>query len=294
MFAFAPAQGMRYKFVMRTFFHITFHGLFRNVRTFVWIVPVLTLLVGCASVDPVTGNRVANFYTIEDDINLGTGVMRDITEEMKKQNVPVNADRARLAQIREMVRRIAAVSHLPTLPYEVVLFETNIVNAAAAPGGKIIVFSGLYHPEIGLARNENEIAAVIAHVTCRHTTESLTRRIPTDLLLIAGAAYAEAKDKDNLAIAMGAAFIAYEGFYLPRYSRVDESEADAVGLMYMAKAGYDPRAAPELWRRVEQQEGNPTALVRWMSSHPSHGDRHEALEKLLPAAIAEYEKVRRP
>lgn len=262
------------------------------------LLPMIALVSGCASIDPVTGKRVANFYTIEDDINLGTGVMRDITSEMQKQDVPINADRARLAQLREMVRRIAAVSHLPNLPYEVVLFETNIVNAAAAPGGKVIVFSGLYHPEIGLARNENEIAAVIgheiAHVTCRHTTESLSRRIPTDLLLIAGAAYAEAKDKDNLAIAMGVAFVAYEGFYLPRYSRVDESEADAVGLMYMAKAGYDPRAAPELWKRVEQQEGNQMALVRWMSSHPSHGDRHEALEKMLPAAIAEYEKVRRP
>ena len=289
---------MRYKFGMPTASQPVCAGVFRMARTLLLLIPALVLLVGCASVDPVTGSRVANFYTIEDDIGLGSSVMRDITEEMKQQNVPINADRARLAQIREMVRRIAAVSHLPTLPYEVVLFETNIVNAAAAPGGKIIVFSGLYHPEIGLARNENEIAAVIgheiAHVTCRHTTESLTRRIPTDLLLIAGAAYAEAKDKDNLAIAMGVAFIAYEGFYLPRYSRADESEADAVGLMYMAKAGYDPRAAPELWRRVEQQEGNPTALVRWMSSHPSHGDRHEALEELLPAAIAEYEKVRRP
>ncbi len=266
-----------------------------------WLATVLALALvltpGCSTTDPVTGRRVSNLYSIEDDIKMGEGVMQDITAAMKKQGVPINADTVRLAQLREMVRRIAAVSHLPTLPYEVRLFETNIVNAAAAPGGKIIVFSGLYHPEIGLARNEDEIAAVIgheiAHVTCRHTTESLTRRIPTDLLLIAGAAYAEAKDKENLAIAMGVAFVAYEGFYLPRYSRADESEADAVGLMYMAKAGYDPRAAAELWRRVEQQEGRSPSLMRWMSSHPSHGDRHAALQKLMPAAIAEYEKARR-
>lgn len=276
-------------------------GLFPTIRHLPWLATALALALvltpGCSTTDPVTGRRVANLYSIEDDIKMGEGVMQDITAAMKKQGVPTNADPVRLAQLREMVRRIAAVSHLPTLPYEVRLFETNIVNAAAAPGGKIIVFSGLYHPEIGLARNENEIAAVIAHevahVTCRHTTESLTRRIPTDLLLIAGAAYAEAKDKENLAIAMGVAFVAYEGFYLPRYSRADESEADAVGLMYMAKAGYDPRAAAELWHRVDQQEGRSPSLMRWMSSHPSHGDRHAALQKLMPAAIAEYEKARR-
>lgn len=269
-----------------------------SARIILLALPLLLLAGGCASIDPVTGNRVANFYTIEDDIKLGEATLRDITAAMEKEHVPINADRVRLAQLREMVRRITSVSHMPNLPYEVVLFETNIVNAAAAPGGKVIVFSGLYHPEIGIARSENEIAAVIgheiAHVTCRHTTESLTRRIPTDLLLIAGSAYAEAKDKENLAVAMGVAFIAYEGFYLPRYSRTDESEADAVGLMYMAKAGYDPRAAPELWRRVEQQEGRSPGIVRWMSSHPSHGDRYKALEKLLPAAIAEYDKARRP
>ncbi len=274
--------------------------LIRNCHGLHWLalLCLLCMSAGCASIDPVTGKRVANMYSIEDDIQLGEATLRDITAAMEKQKVPINTDRVRLAQLREMVRRITAVSHMPNLPYEVVLFETNIVNAAAAPGGKVIVFSGLYHPEIGLARNENEIAAVIgheiAHVTCRHTTESLTRRIPTDLLLVAGSVYAQAKDKDNLALAMGVAFVAYEGFYLPKYSRADESEADAVGLMYMAKAGYDPRAAPELWKRVEQQEGRAPTLVRWMSSHPSHGDRYESLQKQLPAAIAEYEKVRRP
>jgi predicted Zn-dependent protease len=256
---------------------------------------LVIFLSGCASIDPVTGKRVANMYSIQEDIQLGEGVLRDIDTQMTKQHVPKNADPVRVSQLRDMVRRIAAVSHLPNLPYEVVLYQTNIVNAAAAPGGKVIVFSGLYDPEIGLVKNENELAAVIgheiAHVTCRHTTESMTRRIPTDLLMLAGSIYASSRDKEELAVAMSVAFVAYEGFYLPSYSRKDESEADAVGLMYMAKAGYDPRAAPELWRRVNQKEGRSPKLVRWMSSHPSHKDRHLALEKLLPAAIAEYDKT---
>lgn len=250
---------------------------------------------GCATIDHVTGERVQNMYSLQEDVALGRNVQQEILAEMKKGGARINGDPARVAQLNEMMRRIAAVSHLPDLPYEVTLFETNIVNAAAAPGGQLVVFSGLYNPKDGLVQNENELAAVmaheIAHVTCRHTTESLTRRAPVDLLLLAGALYAEAKDREDLAVAMGVAFIAYEGFYLPRYSREDEAEADAVGLMYMAKAGYDPRAAPALWKRVAEKEGRTPSWLRWMSSHPSHEDRHRALEQQLPAALVEYEKA---
>jgi len=249
----------------------------------------------CSTTDLVTGEKVSNMYSINDDIELGDGVMSDVRKQMAKQRVPVNADAARVKQLNDMVDRIAAVSHMPSLPYEVVLFQTNIVNAAAAPGGKLIVFSGLYDEKQGLVQNENELAAVIAHeiahVTCRHTTESLTKRAPVNIALLLGSVYAESKGNEDIAVAMGVAFIAYEGFYLPQYSRRDESEADAVGLMYMAKAGYDPRAAPELWRRVNEKEGRAPKLVRWMSSHPSHRDRYKALEKLMPAALDEYNKT---
>jgi len=259
---------------------------------------ILFISSGCSTTDLVTGKQVNNMYSIDDDIKLGAGVMSDVRKQMAKQRVPVNADAARVNQLKEMVDRIAAVSHMPTLPYEVVLFQTNIVNAAAAPGGKIIVFSGLYDEKKGLVKNENELAAVIAHeiahVTCRHTTESLTRRAPVNMALLLGTIYAEAKGNDDIALAMGVAFVAYEGFYLPQYSRLDETEADAVGLMYMAKAGYDPRAAPELWKRVNEKEGRAPALMRWMSSHPSHRDRYKALDKLMPAALAEYNKTNPP
>jgi predicted Zn-dependent protease len=275
-------------------------GFHAGIRLTTGAVALLALLLfnsGCASVDPVTGRRVANLYSLEEDIRLGREVKADIAREMERQGVPVNADPARVTQLRDMVARIAAVSHLPDLPYEITLYHTNIVNAAAAPGGQIIVFSGLYDPEIGLVRDENELAAVIAHeiahVTCRHTTESLTRRAPVDLLLLAGAIYAEVEGERDLALAMGVAFVAYEGFILPRYSRHDESEADAVGLLYMAKAGYDPRAAPALWKRVSEKEGRTPALMRWMSSHPSHDHRHDDLQALMPEALAAYEAARR-
>jgi predicted Zn-dependent protease len=252
-------------------------------------------LSSCATIDPVTGQKVNNMYLLQDDIQLGREVMQDTVKTMRESKVPVNADKQRVAQLDQMVKRIAAVSHLPDLPYEVFLFQTNIVNAAAAPGGQVMVFSGLYDKKKGLVADEDELAAVlgheIAHVTCRHTTESMTRQLPMSIILLGAGIYAEAKGKEDLALALGAGFLLYEGLLLPKYSRKDEAEADAVGLLYMAKAGYDPRAAVRLWQRAYEREGDDSLLAMF-SSHPSSKSRYRALEKMLPQAMAEYARVK--
>lgn len=252
------------------------------------------LATSCASVDPVTGRKVNNLYLIQDDIQMGREVMADTVKSMRDAGVPLNANRTRVKQVETVVKRIAAVSHLPELPYEVVVFETNIVNAAAAPGGQIMVFSGLYDPKKGLVADEDELAAVIgheiAHVTCRHTTEEMTRQLPMQLILMGGAIYAEAKGDDDLALALGAGFLVYQGLILPKYSRTDEAEADAVGLMYMAKAGYDPRAAVRIWQRAAERESDP-GLFAMFSSHPTNKARRKALEARLPEAMEEYRKT---
>ena len=143
------------------------------------VVAVAAFVVACSTIDPVTGERVKNIYSLQDDVQLGQETLRQNTEEMKKANVPINADPARVAQINEIVRRISAVADLPNLPYTVTLYQTNIVNAAAAPGGSMMVFSGLYDSKDGLVEDEDEMAAVlgheIAHVNCRHVTERLTK-----------------------------------------------------------------------------------------------------------------------
>jgi predicted Zn-dependent protease len=145
-----------------------------------------------------------------------------------------------------------------------------------------------------LVADEDELAAVIgheiAHVTCRHTTEEMTRQLPMQLILMGGAIYAEAKGDDDLALALGAGFLVYQGLILPKYSRTDEAEADAVGLMYMAKAGYDPRAAVRIWQRAAERESDP-GLFAMFSSHPTNKARRKALEARLPEAMEEYRKT---
>ena len=252
----------------------------------------LIAVAACSTTDFVTGKSTHNLYLVDDDIKMGAQVLQQSVDEMRKQGVKVDVDTKRLGMIQDMVRRIGAVSHMPDLPYEVHLFETNIVNAMCAPGGKVLVFSGLYNPKVGLVRDEAELAAVlgheIAHATCRHTTEAMTREAPVNALLVIAALVAEAKGSDTAAAAVGAGFVAYNGLLVTKYSRTDEAEADRVGLMYMAKAGYDPRAAPRLWKRACQREGSDPGLMLIFSTHPSNKARWEALEKHLPEALAAY------
>lgn len=253
---------------------------------------LLFILAACSTTDFVTGQKTRNMYLVDEDVKLGSEVLQQSIAEMEKSGVPVDRDTRRLGVIRDMVRRIGAVSHMPDLPYEVHLFETNIVNAMCAPGGKVMVFSGLYDPKKGLVADKNELAAVlgheIAHATCRHTTESLTRQAPVNTLLLIAGLVAEAKGNDEAAMAIGAAFLFYNGIWVPKYSRIDEAEADRIGLLYMAKAGYDPRAAPRLWRRVHEREGSDPGLMILFSSHPSNKYRWKELEKHMPEAIMLY------
>ena len=107
---------------------------------------------------------------------------------------------------------------------------------------------------------------------------------------MAAAAVLAAKGDDDLALALGAGFLVYQGLILPRYSRTDESEADAVGMMYMAKAGFDPRAAIRVWQRAAERDGDP-GLLAMFSSHPTNKTRKKSLEAMLPEAMEAYRQA---
>ncbi|MBC8205609.1 MAG: M48 family metallopeptidase [Kiritimatiellaeota bacterium] len=253
----------------------------------------IVLTAGCTAIDAVTGRQTRNFYSLDQDVGLGTQVYEQTIEEMHARGVPVNEDQARVAQLQQMVNRIGAVSDLPNLPYEVTLIQTNIVNAMAAPGGKIMVYEGLWDPKDGLARDEDEIAAIIAHeiahVNCRHSTEAMTRQMLPNALFLGASIFAQAKEQDELAAALGGAFVLYNGIWVTRYSRADEMEADSVGLMYMAEAGYDPRAALRIWERASQQRTGNDPADSIFSTHPSDSMRLTNLRARLPEAMKIYQ-----
>ena len=254
--------------------------------------------MGACSKDYVTGKSSYNWYKIDQDIKLGKEVLNSQLVAFQKGDaykgkpVAVDVDQEQLARLKEIMDRLAKVSHLPDLPYEVHLAEIPVVNAWAAPGGKMMVYSGLWDPEKGLVAkdNDDELAAVmaheLAHATARHVTESLSTNMT---VLMAGTVASSAIGATGSSMGQNlfGNFFSYGyNIFAPTYSRKNEAEADRIGLFYMAKAGYDPEAAVRVWQRAAKKKGDQTSIF---ASHPGSGDRAKALAALLPQAKKIYE-----
>jgi predicted Zn-dependent protease len=251
--------------------------------------------ITCAK-DPVTGRKTLNFYNIESEPRFGKQVLDAQMKTLRKKGRKLDqeADSEEHERIQQIVARIAPVTHYPQFPYEVHLAQVDVVNAWCAPGGKIMVYTGLWDPKKGLVEkgNEDQLAAVlaheIAHANARHVTEALSR---TMTIMMVGAAVQTAIHAGGSAEGanlFGEVFADGMNIYLPSYSRSNEFEADRVGFFYMAKAGYDPREGVRLWKKAAQKKKDRTSIY---ASHPSSGARAQELEKLLPEAMKFYEEA---
>jgi metalloendopeptidase OMA1, mitochondrial len=256
---------------------------------------LLALGSGCATTDYVTGRRVQNMYSLDEDVQLGQKFYAETVGELKKENAPVNQDPARVALVREITGNIAAVAHITNVPYKATYVgDPDIVNACAFPGGNLMVYEGLWNAKDGLVQTVDELAAVvaheIAHVNCRHSTEAMTRQMLPNLLLAGGLVWASVKDDDDLQLLFGGLMLVHNGLIVTKYSRQDELEADRVGMTYMAKAGYDPAAAPRVWARLAgASDSQLKKTLSIFSTHPRDALRAQELRKHLPQAQALYE-----
>ena len=166
------------------------------------------------------------------------------------------------------------------------------VNAFCLPGGKIVVYTGI----LPYTQTEGALAAVMGHemghAVARHGSQRLLRSSLAQTFLM-GANFSmgnlDPQQRQAVMAALGAG--AQYGVLLP-FSRQHETEADELGLLYMARAGYDPHEAISFWERMEKAGGSQPP--QFMSTHPSHGTRIRNLEALMPKAEAEYEKARHP
>jgi predicted Zn-dependent protease len=256
---------------------------------------VAGMSTGCATTDAVTGRSVNNMYSLEEEVQLGREFHKEILSEFKKEKTPINRDKVRFELLDQMVSNIAQYAHIKTIPYRMTYIgDPEIVNAFAFPGGQMMVFEGLWDEEEGLVQTVDELAAVvgheIAHVNCRHSTEAMTRELVPNLLLAGGILWAELEEDEDMQLIFGGAMILYNGLIVTKYSREDELEADRIGMMYMAQAGYNPEAAPRIWARLaEAGESKLDKAFSIFSTHPRDKKRAEELRKHLPEAMALYE-----
>jgi predicted Zn-dependent protease len=189
---------------------------------------------------------------------------------------------------REISSRLLTAAGEDPAKWEVRVFKDEQANAFALPNAKIGVYEGMFN----VAGDDAQLAAVlgheIAHVQQQHATERVNSEMATQLgVQIASVALGATAGINPQAVAglLGAG--AQYGVVLP-YGRNQELEADRLGLMLMAKAGYDPRAAVTLWQNMAQAGGSqpPTFL----STHPGPEQRIAQLEKMMPQALEAYQQ----
>lgn len=172
--------------------------------------------------------------------------------------------------------------------WEVVVFEDDQVNAFALPGGKIGVYTGL----LKVAKNQNQLAAVIGHevghVIAEHGNERMSNSAVIGLGMEATNQILQAKQvgQSNMIMA-GLGLATQVGIQLP-FSRTHESEADLIGLQLMARAGFDPAESVKLWENMEKASGGERQ-PELLSTHPAPQTRIQLLSQNLPAANKDFQ-----
>jgi predicted Zn-dependent protease len=196
-----------------------------------------------------------------------------------KQQTPVDRSTTTNRYVECVVR---AITRQVGGNWEVAVFEDESANAFALPGGKIGVNTGL----LDVAENQHQLATVIghevAHVLSHHSNERVSQQFAVEqgLALISALGNPQSATGQTLMGLLGVG--AQYGILLP-YSRVQESEADRVGLDLMARAGFDPRESVSLWENMSRAGGGQPP--EFLSTHPSHGSRIRDLNARIPAAL---------
>ncbi len=258
----------------------------RSCLSFIMIALAISLGVSGCSTVPQTGRRALSLVPSGQLTSMASSQFDQL-----KQDTAVSRDPNYNSMVRQVGEAIAYIADpdIPNADWEFVVFDDDSqVNAFAMPGGKVAVYTGLFK----VVQTEDDLAVVIghevAHVAAGHGGERMSQQILVSggaALLAAGTADLDSKERALWLGAFGAGTSL--GVILP-FSRYHESEADEIGLIYAAKAGYDPRAAIGFWKRMAAQSGGQ-APPEFMSTHPSGTTRVKRLTAMMPKAVSIFE-----
>lgn len=240
-------------------------------------------------VNPETGKAMRVALSTEQESALGLQSFHEVLSQ--SETIVEGPEYETVRRVAEKLARATGAA-AKNFEWQVALIRSEQANAFCLPGGKIAVYTGI----LPLTKTEAGLAAVMghemAHAIARHGSQRLLRSSLTQTLM-AGAQFSmgdmDYQQRTAVMAALGAG--AQFGVLLP-FSRDHETEADQMGLLYMARAGYDPRASIEFWERMRETGGNQPP--EFASTHPSHGTRIENLRAFMPKAVAEYESHRTP
>lgn len=209
-----------------------------------------------------------------------------------REQMPLSKDQATVDYVACVANAIVDVldGDDAAMYWELAVIERGDINAFVMPGGKISVFTGI----LDVAGNQHQLAAVlgheVAHVTARHSNERASAAMVTGFgvdvaAVLLGGGYA----RQTYGAQQGLGTMTTLGLLNP-FSRLQESEADIVGLEYMAMAGFDPRESIQLWQNMSEK--NETSIPEFMSTHPSGETRIEQLVEHTPRALALFNEAK--
>ena len=270
----------------------------KSIKT-LFIAAFALLMVGCGTSNtvPITGRKTRLLVSDAEILSLST---QQYQEYM--QGATLSTNQTNTAMVKRVGQRLATavVSFLTNNGYadEVQYFqwEFNLVNSSEAnafcmPGGKIVVYEGM----LPLTQDEASLAIVlgheIAHAVAKHSAEQLSKQTRQQYAAqVGGSLLSQIAQKKGINSNTAALIdmVAQTGFNFAnlKYSRDNETEADHLGLIFAAMAGYDPQAAIPFWQRMSQLGTNTKSEI--FSDHPSDEKRIAALQKLMPEALKYY------
>jgi predicted Zn-dependent protease len=242
----------------------------------------LALLAAACATVPYTGRHQLLFTSEGSEAKLGYQAFQEI-----KQQYKICRDPEINALVTRVGRRIAAAAQRPDYHWEFVVFDGKEANAFCLPGGKVGIFTGI----LKYTRNEAGLATVIshevAHALARHAGERMSQSMLAQLGGIGlGAALGGVNPTAGQAIMEGYGLGTQLGILLP-YNRTQEYEADHIGLILMAKAGYNPAEALAFWKRMMIRDKG-VKMPQFLSTHPTDANRLRQLEAFLPEARRYY------
>jgi predicted Zn-dependent protease len=248
---------------------------------------VKTTAPGAVGVD-----RKQRMLVSEEEVEQGAAQAYAQEKQKAQAEGKLNTNSALTSRVRNIAQRLIPAtgtfrSDAPNWKWEVNTIKTDEMNAYAMPGGKIMVYSGLIDK---LNLSDAELAAVvgheIAHALREHSRERISRAYAQQLAL-AGVGVLTGAGSGALDLANTVASVTFQ---LP-HSREQESEADTIGLELMARAGYDPNAAVNVWKKMmaANQNGGPP---QFLSTHPSAQTRIQDLQALVPKVMPLYQRAK--
>jgi predicted Zn-dependent protease len=244
---------------------------------------ILLGAVACQTV-PITGRSQLVLVPEGTEVQMGLESYQQILGKAK-----LSTDARLTERVTRVGRRIAEATGRSDYQWEFKVIEDTQVNAFCLPGGKMAVYTGM----MPVARDDEGLAAVlgheVAHAVARHGGERLSQQMAAEGLTLATTQALLGGRDPRVGQLVGAALGAgvSVGVLLP-FSRAQESEADHLGLIYMAKAGYHPRAARDLWVRMGEASKD-RQQIEFLSTHPSPATRISQIDAWIPEALKYYQ-----